>query len=378
MIRVTFILSILMLSIWASPTLKTMKKESRVAIVVGNSSYDDHALSTSSTNARKMKKFLEENGFYVYYGENLDKRNFVRLLRKFNKRLRPNGIGLVYYSGHAVQTKGKNYLVTVENGILDESMIARKSISLNSIYSGMEESYNRLNIVVLDTAFDTPFGTQFTPKKSGLAADKSPKAQVTFMANHPNKHNSSTTFSNDFLSLAEEKGLELTALEAKLIDLRQTHRQPQPQITIAKNQPFYFVLPDRIPSPDELAYTKIKNSNSKNELEKFINKYPKSTFTKKAQDQLDTINKEEAALKEKRRQEFEAKAAEATRKAKEIAAKAAEAKELAEKEAKEKEAAAKAAQQKNDIAFKLTKPEDVIEEKPIKPEEGEERQILLE
>ncbi len=373
MIRINIILSVLMLTLWAAPTLKTMKKESRIALVVGNSDYDDHELPSASKNARKMKKFLEKNGFYVYYGENLDKRNFVRLLRKFNKNLRPNGIGLVYYSGHSVQTKGKNYLVTIDNGILDESMIVRKSISLNFIYSGMEESYNRLNIVVLDTAFDSPFGTLFEPKKEGLAAIKSPKAQVTFMTSRPNTYSNSTTFTNDFLTVAKEKGLELTALKTKLADLRQTHHQRKPQITIANNQPFYFVLPERIPSPDELVYSKIKNSDSKNELEKFINEYPKSPFTKKVKQQLNSIT-----IKEKRRKEFEAKAAEATRKAKEAAAEEAENKKLAAKAAKEKEAAAKAAEQKNDIAFTLTKPEDVVEHTPVKPKEGEERQILLE
>jgi hypothetical protein len=43
-----------------------------------------------------------------------------------------------------------------------------------------------------------------------------------------------------------------------------------------------------------------------------------------------------------------------------------------------KEAAEKSAQEKNDISFKLTKPEDVVEQVPVKPKEGEERQILLE
>ena len=378
MIRITFILSLLMLSIWAAPTLKTMKKENRVAIVIGNSSYDDHELPAASNNARNMKKFLEKNGFYVYYGENLDKRNFVRLLRKFNKRLRPNDIGLVYYSGHSVQTKGKNYLVTIDNGILDESMIVRKSISLNSIYSSMAESYNRLNIVVLDTAFDSPFGTLFEPKKEGLAPIKSTKAEVTFMTSRPNTYSNSTTFTNDFLTAAKEKGLELTALKTKLTELRQKHRQRKPQINIAKNQPFYFVLPNHIPTQDELAYSKIKNSNSKKELKKFINKYPKSSYTKKVKNQLRAVNKKEAALKEKRRLAFETKAAEATQKAKEAAAREAQAKEAAAKAAEEKIAAAKEAERKNDIAFKLTKPEDVVEVTPVKPKAGEERQILLE
>lgn len=373
MIRATFILSILLLSVWASPTLETMKKESRVALIVGNSSYDEHHLPHTSENARNMKKFLEKNGFYVYYGENLDKRNFVRLLRKFNKRLRPNGIGLVYYSGHSVQTNGKNYLVTLDHGILNESMILRKSISLDSIYSGMQESYNRLNIVVLDAAFDSPFGSQFTPKKRGLAAVKSLKAQVVFTAGQPNQLNGSTTFTNDFLSLIKEKGLELTELGEKLLELRRKNGQPEPAVTIVKNQPFYFVLPNRIPPPDELAYMKIKDSNSLNALENFINRYPKSTFTKKVQAQLN---------KEKERQANEAKAAAATRQLREQAAKEAEEKALAVKEAKEKERARalakEEAEKKHDISFKLTKPEDVVKKTAAKPKEGEERQILLE
>ena len=309
MIRVTFILSILILSVWAAPTLRSMQKESRVAIVVGNSSYAGHRVPTATKNALKMKNFLEKNGFYVYYGEDLGRQEFASLLKKFYKRLRPSGMGLVYYSGHAVQTKGKNYLLTVNNGISDESMIVRKSIALNTIYSSMESSYDRLNIVVLDSAFETPFGTLFEPNKSGLAAIKSPKKQVTFMAGRPDTYNDSTTFTDDFITLAKETGLELTALKTKLTALRQTHRQQTPQITITQSQPFYFVLPARLPSADELAYTKVKDSRSKKELRKFIGKYPKSPFAKKAQKQLNGLVKTEAAREEKKRQRSEAKAA---------------------------------------------------------------------
>ncbi len=373
MFRIAVAAISLIVSAWGTPTLQTMKKEHRVAIVVGNGNYDENAIDHAETNARNVKKFLEENGFYVYYGENLDKRNFVRLLRKFNKNLHPNGIGLVYYCGHAVQTKGKNYLLPVDNGILNESMIARKSIALNSIYSNMEESYDRLNIVVLDTAYDAPFGTLFTPQKKGLAKIKSSKAQVTFMATPFGTANSSTSFTKDFVHLAREKGVELTALESKLIKVRQQQRQPKPQVEIVRNQPFYFVLPDHLPSADELAYSKIQNSDTKSALEKFINTYPKSRYTPKVRARLDAVKK----------QELEAQAAEAARQAKKREEDAAKAKAVADKEAEtkiaqEREAAQKAAEEKNDISFILTKPEDVVETKPVKPKEGEERQIHLE
>lgn len=373
MLRIIFFVSLLILSVWGAPSLETMKEESRVALVVGNSDYDEHPLTLAVQNARKMKTFLEKNNFYVYYGENLDKKNFIRLLRKFNKRLRPNGIGFVYFCGHAVQTRGKNYILPVESGIFDESMIARQSISLHSVYSGMENSYNRLNIVLLDTAFEAPFGTLFTPDKKGLAAVKSPKAQVIFLPNDPGSYNGSDTFTRDFLNLASGKGVELSALKEKLAALRKKEGEKTPYIKIARNQPFYFVLPDRIPPADELAYEKIKNSSAQKEFETFINTYPNSAFTPNAKKQLSRlIEKEQVRL------EFEAQAKEATRKAKEAALKEAEEKALAEKAAAEKEAAEKAAKEKNEIMFKLTKPEDVVEDAPVKPKEGEERQILLE
>ena len=359
MLRTLLLFTLLLNTLYALPTLKTMKKEHRVAIVIGNSDYDDHPLPQAKKNARLMKKFLEKNGFYVYYGENLDKKNFVRLLRKFVKNLHPNGVGLVYYSGHTVQTKGKNYLIPLDHGILNESMIVRKSMSLNAIYSSMEESYDRLNIVILDTAFQAPFGTIFTPKKSGLASIHSPKAQVTFSATQPDSENRSDTFTKDFLHLASQKGLELTQLKNALITLRRQHGQERPSITIARNQPFYFHLPEHIPAADELAYSKIKEDPSKRDLTKFINRYPSSPYTKKAKRALETLRiKEQRARQQADRARFEQEAALATRRAK-------------------KEAAAEA-KKKNEITFKLTKPEDVKKRETKKPKKGEERQIILE
>ena len=369
MFRITFLLTLLFPLLWGTPTLQTMKEESRVAIVIGNSSYDDHELSNAHHNARKMKKFLEKNGFYVYYGENLDKRNFVRLLRKFNKALKPKGVGLFYYSGHAAQTRGKNYLITLDNGILDESMIVQKSISLNSIYSSMSESYNRLNFVILDTAYKEPFGTLFTLNKKGLAPITSSKAQVTFLAVSPNRFNTSNSFSSDLLSLIKVKGLEITPLKSRLLKLRKKHRQTKPFISIAKNQPFYFVLPNKIPTPDELAYSKIKNSSNTKALKKFLNKHPKSHYAKRVQKQLDKVTEiERQHIKERNKRNFEIQAAEATKKAKKTARAHSE---------KEKKGVIKT-QQKNDISFKLTKPKDVVKKESIKPKPGEERQINLE
>lgn len=397
MIRITFVLAILMLSLWAAPTLPTMKEEARVAIVIGNGTYDEHALKASIQNARNVREFLEKNGFYVYYGENLDKRNFIRLLRKFNKKMRPGGIGLFYFSGHIVQTKRKNYLIPIDSGLTEEAMIPRQGIALTSIYSGMRRAYNRLNIIILDGAKEAPFGSLFTMKKESYAPIKAVDDFATFIATHPDKVNISDTFTRDFLSLADKKGLELQELKKGLSYLRKQHKQPRPYITVTQKRPFYFMLPDRLPTQDEIAYARIKESQSRKEVENFIKAYPKSSFVKEAEKQLKVFDEAEAKQHEEQRKAFEAKAAEATRIMQEKARKRHQAETNTSKmETRTSDTAeikidkpqnstsekpsvtASEDARKNDVNLTLTKPDEQVKELLKKPAEGQERHIVLE
>jgi len=339
-----------------------MKKEARVAIVIGNGSYDEQRLDAPTQNSRIVREMLEKNGFYVYYGENLDKRNFIRLLRKFNKKMRPGGIGLFYFSGHMVQTGGKNYLIPVDHGIEDEKMVARQGIMLKSIYKGMQEAHNHHNIIILDGAKEAPFGSLFTMQKESYAPVKSKDDFSIFIATQPDNVNTSDTFTQDFVSIADKKGQELEALRSELLHLRQFHDQPQPYISLALNRPFYINLPDRLPEADELAYAKIKGKPSRKEAEAFIKKYPNSPFVGKVREQLALIEKKEALQHEIERQEQEA-----------AAMKQAEAAKVSLEEAVSEEVSPK-----NEIGITLTKPGSQVEETPEKPEEGEERHILLE
>jgi hypothetical protein len=332
-----FVFSLVVASLWASPTLETMKKEFRVAIVIGNSSYDENPLPTSTENARKMRAFLEKNGFYVYYGENLDKRNYIRLLRKFNKKMRPGGIGLFYFSGHVVQTKGRNYLIPVDNGIENEEMILRQGINLKSVYSGMEMAHNRLNIVIVDGAKEAPFGSLFTMEKPAYAPIKTAPGFATFMASHPNSINTSDTFTQDFLTLADKQGLDIGKLRGELSYLRQLHKQPQPQITLANEEPFYFNLPDKLPKEKLQNHAKVKTAKPVKETDTQIDK-------QKVQDKQQTAESEQA-------EQAEAKLTEHSEVETNV--------------------------QKNDVNITLSAPGSVIQEVPKKPEEGEKRQILL-
>jgi uncharacterized caspase-like protein len=49
-------------------------------------------------------------------------------IRTFGEKLGKNDVGLVYYAGHGVQVKGKNYLIPVKENIKKSLRIPYKSI----------------------------------------------------------------------------------------------------------------------------------------------------------------------------------------------------------------------------------------------------------
>ena len=296
--RITFILSFLVLSLWALPTLETMKEEPRIALVIGNSNYEGHPSEVPVENARKIRSFLEKSGFYVYYGENLDKRSFIHLLRNFNRKMHSDSIGLVYFSGQIVQTEGKNYLIPVESGIHEEKMISRQGIPLKSVYAGMQKAHNRLNIIILDNGDMAHFGSSFAMKEKALAPIQYFDDFSIFTASYPDTINDSDTFTQDFLTFAERKGLELKELRSALTSHRRRNQQLKPHIDLPKDRPFYFTLPALIPPVNEPIRAQSKTGTS-----------------------IVENDEERAKIRSQKHSEFEAKAAEATRKLREEAIK---------------------------------------------------------
>src|SRR5690606_9763585 len=86
-------------------------EEIRIALVVGNGSYDFAGYLPNPTNdAQAMADMLRELGFEVYLGLDLDKDGFEALLRQFTRALDGADVGLFFYAGHGLQVDGINYI----------------------------------------------------------------------------------------------------------------------------------------------------------------------------------------------------------------------------------------------------------------------------
>ena len=292
LLRFTLILSVMVAGLYAATSLKHMQKESRVALVIANGDYDDSPLSYALREASQMRKFLKQSGFEVIYAENTDKREMIKLLRKFSAAIEPNGVALFYYNGHAVQLERNNYLLPLENGITHASHIPRSAIGVESILKKMKNGDSRLNIVVLDAAHPDPFGNTFKPEKIGLARQKAMERFDFFISLGPGRTSRYRRFTPALVEVIRTKGISNAQSAAYL-----RGNSPEfaiPTALINPQEAFYFNLPDTLSSKADKAWQWTREKGTLTAYELFLQIYPNSRYSSIAQLE---INKLKAAVK---------------------------------------------------------------------------------
>src|SRR5471032_1169699 len=86
----------------------------RLALVIGNASYEDHSLANATRDAAATSKMLSELGFEVMTYSNLDRAHMNEAVQEFNKRLAAGGVGLLYFAGHAMRVGNSTLLLPVD------------------------------------------------------------------------------------------------------------------------------------------------------------------------------------------------------------------------------------------------------------------------
>ena len=154
-------------------TLSTADAQRRVALVIGNSAYTAvPALSNPRNDAEAMASTLSELGFDVTTAIDADLRGMSRAIRTFGKTLKAAGrdaVGLFYFAGHGVQSRGSNYLVPLGAAIENEADLELEAISTSTILSQMEAANNGLNLVILDACRNNPLKSSSRSSNRGLA-----------------------------------------------------------------------------------------------------------------------------------------------------------------------------------------------------------------
>lgn len=162
--------------------------ETRLALVIGNSSYAKSPLANPRNDAAVISETLRGVGFDVTVLIDADQALMKRSVLDFGRRLRASdSVGLFYYAGHGVQVDGENYLIPVGADISDVEEVALMGLGLSDLMKTMEHAGSRLNIAILDACRDNPFASSARSAARGLAAVDAPAGTIIAYATAPGR-----------------------------------------------------------------------------------------------------------------------------------------------------------------------------------------------
>lgn len=169
------------------PTLSIPVSGKRVALVIGNSNYRTRPLRNPVNDANDVSSALKSSGFQVIDLRDASLQQMRAGVRQFGDRLINNDVGLVYYSGHGVEVKGRNYFIPVNADIQREDEIADQGLDVNLVLEKMSTAGKGVNILIVDACRDDPFGRSFRSSSRGLANMDAPRGTIIAYATSPGK-----------------------------------------------------------------------------------------------------------------------------------------------------------------------------------------------
>jgi uncharacterized caspase-like protein len=287
--------------------------EPRQALVIGNGNYASGIgrLANPSNDAEDMRRSLEKAGFDVTLGLDLDRDEMERAIVEFGRSLRAGGVGLFFYSGHAVQLNGKNYLIPIGAGAEDEDYVPLETIDLDHVIGRMGGADNRLNIIILDACRDNPFPGTFRSVNRGLAPAVAPRGTFVAYATAPNDaaldglEGRNSPFTTALLDTLDDPGLKLEEVfkrvTAKVEEDTRGRQSPWVQSSVTGD--FFFRpaarragMPEVADDPTDLAgrddyvaWMAIQASREPIYFETFIEEYPGSPLRLFAERRLQSL-----------------------------------------------------------------------------------------
>ncbi len=170
-----------------SPPLAPQGK--RVALVIGNAKYKFSPLNNPVNDATDMAASLRSVGFDVIEIRDANKRQMRAATRRFEDKLAASDVGLVYYSGHGVEVKGRNYLIPVDADIRREHEVVDQAFDASNLLRMMEGlqsgTKKRVNILIVDACRNNDLPKSWRSTNNGLARMDAPAGSFISFATAP-------------------------------------------------------------------------------------------------------------------------------------------------------------------------------------------------
>src|SRR6266702_4458192 len=156
----------------------------RVALVIGNSSYQNVAALTNPVNdAAAIAEMFRKALFDVVEARrDLKYMEMRRALRDFADKARGADTAVIYFAGHGLEVDGTNYVVPVDAVLERDADVDDEAIALNRILLAAEPA-TQLRLVILDACRDNPFTKKM---KRTISSRSLGRGLIGVEANKPN------------------------------------------------------------------------------------------------------------------------------------------------------------------------------------------------
>lgn len=224
--------------------------ETRTALVIGNAMYRTAPLRNPVNDAQAVAGALKGLGFEVILRENASQREMLDALREFAQRSAKSQVRLLFYAGHGVQIKGRNYLMPVDAEVQTEDEIAQKGTDITEFLERLGTLTNGVNLVVLDACRNNPFTVApsqladsrrfrtrgLAPQTAGLAPLQAPSGTLIAFSTAPgsvavdNPTQRNSVYTKHFLANLRNPGLPIERLfkQVRIAVAQETQQQQVP------------------------------------------------------------------------------------------------------------------------------------------------------
>lgn len=209
---VTLLLFVMAQATWAAD---------RVALLIGNSRYDNSALSLKNpaNDVAAMSKKLGALGFVVISAQDASSADMDRALNAFEKQLKGADLGLFFYAGHGSQAGGENFLLATDFQGSTSEAVKKSSLTLGRVREAFARARPNAGIVILDACRDNPLAVTLDPngKAVGLARTKSATGLLVAYATDPGNVAFEGTGDNSIFTTALLKHISEPGLDVRLM-----------------------------------------------------------------------------------------------------------------------------------------------------------------
>jgi hypothetical protein len=280
----------------------------RLALVIGNSTYQDSPLVNPANDARAMSRLFAHAGFTV--ASHLDARRdeMIAAIQRFGALAKQPETKLVvfYYAGHGAQLDWRNYLMPVDAVVQKQEDMKSRCVDLNLLLGQLSAMKDKTFVIILDACRNNPFGSDYKPEQKGLSQFDAPVGTLLAYATAPGNVAADGSGANGLYTenLVRELGRRGTRIEDALkrvrLNVRLTSGGEQIPWETTSLEGDVFIFPEsakklseseqiKLAEADITEWSRIKSSAKVDDWKNYLLNFPNGRFAEIAQTRLNNL-----------------------------------------------------------------------------------------